>query len=731
MSRIKLDIKLKLFSIIFFIGIPFLIIAIAITYFTGSRNLKATIGSRFKETAEQTASKTSFFVERELQKLLTLSAAPRLINYIKEDSSGLLSMLNQFMANNKDEYKRILITDNKGRVIASTDNKEKGSFKDKDWWKSASAGTANIGDFYTTNGSYTSTGSVEYFADIAVPIIDGRSKEIVGVLKGALSGEWLTITVVNTWIGQSGHTMLITDDGSVAICPLELAEGDKDIHKISDSVMKNLLPHKSGWRIAEDNGHGDKDAVVGFASIEFSKISKLGKWEWFIFVTQDPAEAYAPLYSTLWSIFIFGLTLTVVFSAIVYAAAYEIAKPITKLKKGADIIAGGNLDISLPVSSDDETGQLTRSFNQMVAVIRKKDKEWDNTFNSITDLVVIYDKDYKIIKANKAFAARFNTTPEKLIGRECSDIFPKQDMSWGICSYVKTMETKDVFQKEVYDPNTGGSLMVTVSPLLDESGEFIGAVLVAKDITEYKNLQAQLLHTEKLAAVGELASGIAHELNNPLCGIMGFTELLLQKEQDKNKKDIFAKMFRESLRAQKIIQNLLFFVRASKEEKTPIEVNKLILDTLELKEHEFRTGGINVVNKFTGSLPKVNGNFAQLQQVILNILNNAQMALLADNKDKKEIVIKTGLKANDDKGSGEQPFASIVEILIKDNGAGIPPEHLSKIFNPFFTTKEPGKGTGLGLSISYSIIKEHNGKIYAVSKSGEGAAFHIELPAII
>lgn len=157
----------------------------------------------------------------------------------------------------------ILITDNKGSVIASTDNKEKGSFKDKDWWKSASAGTANIGDFYTTNGSYTSTGSVEYFADIAVPIIDGRSKEIVGVLKGTLSGEWLTITVVNTWIGQSGHTMLITDDGTVAACPLELTEGDKDIHKISDSVMKNLLPHKSGWRIAEDNGHGAKDGIGG------------------------------------------------------------------------------------------------------------------------------------------------------------------------------------------------------------------------------------------------------------------------------------------------------------------------------------------------------------------------------------------------------------------------------------------------------------------------------------
>jgi signal transduction histidine kinase len=291
-------------------------------------------------------------------------------------------------------------------------------------------------------------------------------------------------------------------------------------------------------------------------------------------------------------------------------------------------------------------------------------------------------------------------------------------MSWGVCSYVKTMDTKDVFQEDVYDPNTGGSLMVTVSPLLDENSKFIGAVLVAKDITEYKNLQAQLLHTEKLAAVGELASGVAHELNNPLCGIMGFSELLLEREKDEKKKSTLAKMLNEAQRAQKIIQNLLSFVRANKQEMMPVEVNKIILDTLDLKEHEFKNNNIDVIKRLSDSLPKINGNFMQLQQVVLNMLTNAQMALLEANKDRKEIVIETRIKGDD----------NMVEILIKDNGNGIAPQHLSKIFNPFFTTKEAGKGTGLGLSISYGIIKEHNGRIYAESKVGEGAEFYIELP---
>lgn len=733
-NRINTDLKLKLFSFFLFIGIPILIIGIVFTYYNVSENLKASIGRRFQEIAQQTADKTSFFVEREFQRLQNLSSNSKLIddiNTINENkekgaSPDLLIILNQFHTNNKDEYKRIIMTDKNGRIIASTDKNDNKGYKDKEWWwMTAYNGIAHIGDFYTIDGSYTSTGSIEYLVDIAVPVVDWRRVEVIGVIMATLSGEWLNKAIINTWIGQSGHTMLITQKGIVAVCPLEFKEGDKDAHNIDASIMKDVISKQRGWEIG-NNTHGADDAIIGFAIIRLSPdLYRLKKQEWYIFVSQDPAETYTPLYTALWTQFIFGFILIGIFSISGYYIAHKIVKPIKRLKEGTELFASSSLDVCLPVSTDDEIGQLTMSFNNMAGSIKeredeikKKNKEWDNTFNSITDLIAIYDSDYRIVRANRAFAQRFNTTAEKLIGMDCSEIFPKQDMSWGICSYVKAMETKDVFQEEVYDSNTGGSLMVTVSPLLDENSEFIGAVLVAKDITEYKNLQAQLLHTEKLAAVGELASGVAHELNNPLCGLMGFTELLYQREIDEKKKDIFAKMFKEEQRAQKIIQNLLSFVRANKQEMMPVEVNKIILDTLDLKEHEFKVNNIDVVKRLSDSLPKINGNFMQLQQVVLNMLTNAQMALLEANKDKKEIVIETRLKGDD----------NMVEILIKDNGNGIEPQHLSKIFNPFFTTKEAGKGTGLGLSISYGIIKEHNGRIYAESKVGEGAAFYIELP---
>lgn len=758
MKLFKTNLKFRLLAFFFLLGIPVLIIGIIITYYNGSQNLKESIGKRFQEIAEQTAERASFFINYEFQKLHYLSGNQKLIdevntiNNIKEDrirehpygkriSADLLSMLNQFMRNNKDIYKKVIISDKMGRTIASTNEKDEDNYKDKEWWwMTAYNGIANISDFYTREGSYTSTGSIEFFVDVAVPIIDWREAEVVGVIKGTLSGEWITRTVVNSWIGKSGHTMLVTSDGLVAICPLELLEGAKDLHKMDDSMMrslKGLASNGSKWTIVKDNTHGGKNAIAGFVLIKLSPdIHKIEKQTSYIFVTQDPSETYAPLYYTLLKTLTFGLFLIIVFSIGSYYIAQRIVKPLAILKDGAEALGKSNANIILPVLSDDEIGQLTQSFNTMAAAIKertdesqRKGREWDNTFNSITDLVVIYDKNYIIIKVNKAFAQRFNASPEAVIGKMCFDVFPKSGTNW-VIGFRGASESGEIFQEEVYDPDTGVTFMVTIFPWLHENGQIAGSVLVARDITEYKNLQAQLLHSEKLVAVGELASGVAHELNNPLTGIMGFTELLLQKEKDEKKRDILTKMLNAAERSAKIIQNLLLFVRKSKEEDMPIEVNNMILNTLELKAQEFKVNDIVIIKKLAPSPPKIKGNYHQLQQVILNILNNAHASLLEANRAGKEILIETKLKDIDGRGEVTSPL-HILEISIKDNGLGIPPENLSKIFNPFFTTKQPGKGTGLGLSVSYGIIKRHNGRIYAKSDLGEGAAFYIELPVFI
>ncbi|MEK6682507.1 MAG: cache domain-containing protein, partial [Nitrospirota bacterium] len=344
MKLFKTNLKFRLLAFFFLLGIPVLIIGIIITYYNGSQNLKESIGKRFQEIAEQTADRTSFFIDYEFQKLQYLSSNPILIDEIniinkvkggdikrhlrdKGTSADLSSILNQFMRNNKDIYKGITITDRGGRVVAST--KENGNHKDKEWlWMTAYNGIANISDFYTREGSYTSTGSIEFFVDVAIPIIDWREAEVVGVIKGTLSGEWITKTVVNSWIGKSGHTMLVTSDGLVAICPFELLEGDKDLHKLDNSTMnrlKALSSNNSKWDIVEDNTHEGKNAIAGFALIRLSPdIHKIEKQTWYIFVTQDPSETYAPLYSTLLKNLAFGLFLIIIFSIGSYYAAQRI-----------------------------------------------------------------------------------------------------------------------------------------------------------------------------------------------------------------------------------------------------------------------------------------------------------------------------------------------------------------------------------------------------------------------
>jgi two-component system NtrC family sensor kinase len=223
------------------------------------------------------------------------------------------------------------------------------------------------------------------------------------------------------------------------------------------------------------------------------------------------------------------------------------------------------------------------------------------------------------------------------------------------------------------------------------------------------------MQAEKLSALGELISGIAHELNNPLTGVMGYSQLLLGSAAAPEAKKEIEKIHREAVRCQKIVQNLLTFARRRAPERKTIDLNALVDATLELRAYQLKVDGIEVVRELDENLPPTLGDFHQLQQVFLNIINNAHHALLEAGRPGR-LVIRTS------RGEG------VVRVAVADNGPGISEEHLKKIFDPFFTTKEIGKGTGLGLSLSYGIVKEHEGRIEVASRPGAGATFTVELP---
>ncbi|MEK7774043.1 MAG: ATP-binding protein, partial [Deltaproteobacteria bacterium] len=245
-------------------------------------------------------------------------------------------------------------------------------------------------------------------------------------------------------------------------------------------------------------------------------------------------------------------------------------------------------------------------------------------------------------------------------------------------------------------------------------------VHIARDITQEKLLREQLLHSEKLSSVGKLVAGIAHELNNPLMGIMGFSQILMDLPGDKKIEDIkdkLRKIYHESLRTAKIVQNLLTFARAKKTERDFHNINALLKHTLELREYSLKSNNIQVALDLDPELPGTMVDPFQIQQVFINIINNAEDAMVA-SKGSGAIRIKTK------KQRGK------IEIIFRDDGPGIPEEIVNKVFDPFFTTKEVGKGTGLGLSITHGIVTEHGGAIDISCPDDGGTAVTVELPIV-
>jgi PAS domain S-box-containing protein len=284
-----------------------------------------------------------------------------------------------------------------------------------------------------------------------------------------------------------------------------------------------------------------------------------------------------------------------------------------------------------------------------------------------------------------------------------------------------TLEGQQVDNLElqiVRGSGASGQFSANLSPMRDEQGNVVSIVAVLTDITDSAVLRGKLMHSEKMAAVGQLVSGVAHEVNNPLTAILGFADLLMENpDLPENVRKDLRIILQEAQRTKQIVQNLLSFARQMPPQRNPVQLNSVLRRTIQLRSYDFTSHGIEVIEHLDEGLPDVIGDAHQLQQVFLNILNNAYDAAHEVGRSAR-IEIMTA------------KFGEMVEVSFADNGAGI--SQPDRIFDPFFTTKEVGKGTGLGLSICYGIVKEHGGEILCHNNTGgQGATFIVRLPATV
>ncbi len=352
---------------------------------------------------------------------------------------------------------------------------------------------------------------------------------------------------------------------------------------------------------------------------------------------------------------------------------------------------------------------------------RRYRREWDfnrNILNNTHSMILVLDTAGLVSFANRR-CSELGYSEQDLLGRPLMEMIPSARRP-GLAQAVEralngvAIESFDI--PVLRSSRANGQFSISLSPMRDDDGEITSVVAVMTDVTDSADLHAKLRHTEKMAALGQLVSGVAHEVNNPLAAIVGFADLLLENPSlsDEIKEDLGV-ILKEAERTRQIVQNLLSFAREMPAMREPVRVNAVVQQTLKLRSYDLSSHGVDVLENYANELPLVVGDPHELQQVFLNILNNAYDAI-------QEVRRRGKIEITTLRNNGH------VEITFRDNGPGI--RHPERIFDPFYTTKEVGKGTGLGLSICYGIIRAHRGEISAENNSdGVGCTFRVRLPA--
>jgi two-component system NtrC family sensor kinase len=339
-------------------------------------------------------------------------------------------------------------------------------------------------------------------------------------------------------------------------------------------------------------------------------------------------------------------------------------------------------------------------------------------FDSSPTSIYIVDRDYTLVAINRSRADLAGEPPQKLVGRRCHQALFDQDKICQGCLVGETLSdgrhTRRIERRRNPTRETA-ELEISTYPIFDEAGGVVQAFLFEEDVTERRQLEASLVQAEKMAAVGQLAAGVAHEINNPLTAILANAQLL-QRElppDDLDQGDMAETIIQAAERASQSVRNLLDFSRPEHAELTPTDLNDTIRRTLILIRHELLAMSIDLTFDPDEDLPPVNGNRDQLQSLWLNLIVNAKQAIEPRQGEIRITSRRTG---------------DAVRVTIDDTGHGIQPDQLAHIFEPFYTTKEPDRGTGLGLSICHRIVTQHGGQIQVSSQPGTGTQFTVTLP---
>jgi two-component system NtrC family sensor kinase len=372
-----------------------------------------------------------------------------------------------------------------------------------------------------------------------------------------------------------------------------------------------------------------------------------------------------------------------------------------------------------------------------LTVVSVAKRQWEKTFDAISDPLMIVDGDYVIRRANLALADDLGVAIQRVVGRKCHEVrgeaaqaFPSDEGCPCTGCPVPQARREGAPHDSDMQARSGRVYRLRAYPLEESPSKAEETPLPApmgapplvvcsyRDVTDEREMTRQLSNAEKLAAIGRLAGGVAHEINNPLGGILAFAQILLRENcPPEEQREYLREIEKSAFRCKAIVEALLRFSRQSpRMKRAPLALNDVVRESLTLVSYKYAVRDVQIRCQLGESLPPILGNANQLEQVLVNLLSNAFDAITS-SKPTGAIELRTSATPG------------WVELQVADSGSGISDGHLAKIFDPFFTTKEEGKGTGLGLAVTYAIIREHGGRIAARNRPEGGAVFTVALPA--
>ncbi len=417
-----------------------------------------------------------------------------------------------------------------------------------------------------------------------------------------------------------------------------------------------------------------------------------------------------------------SVTVAIISILLIALIVSRIVTPLGHLARAATALSEGDLTTRVPALSGDEVGELARAFNAMVEKLRESraelEKLWaakerskmENVAECLVDALIVISLEGTVLLANNPARELFSLTTDE--EAELQVLHLGETKLAEFVSPVLSGEMELVTESIHYGRPRMRLVQISVSPMKGLQGEIQAAIALIRDVTRESEMSQQLLHSEKLAAIGQLASGVAHEVNNPLTVISGFAEMLRRKVKDPDLHRLIDKIALQATRCGEIVTSLSRFSRKSSGQRSVCDLNQLVKETASLLLSQLSKVDVMLVLTLCEKNAKVLANANEMQQVIFNLINNARDAM------PKGGTITITTHVDDD----------AVSLQVSDTGMGIAGDDLSSIFAPFYTTKDPGKGTGLGLPVCSTIVNDHGGTISVESELGEGTSFKIILP---